>query len=75
MTPDQLAAQVEADATWRREPCPCGSRNRLIGWRPCRCRGHQTRHCLDCDTWSYRPELGERCRDPRMGAADGGVTT
>lgn len=48
---------------------PLGPRRVLIGWAPCRCRGHHTWTCqVDtadgelCGASVYHPEPGARCR-------------
>jgi len=78
LTPDELAAiaaEVEADAAWRREPCPCGARDTTHGWHPCRCGGHRTKHCWGCGREVFRPELSERCADPSFGPPPPGFPT
>ena len=68
---DALAAAQRATAEWRAATCSgCGANgpySTLHGWHPCRCGGHATKHCQCCDLREYRPELGERCKAPRIG--------
>ncbi len=53
---------------------PLGPRRVLIGWSPCRCRGHHTWTCQVelpsgrlCGTTVLHPEPGERCRPVGIG--------
>lgn len=68
-----------ADGRWRTvEPVRCpfghpfGPRLVLVGWSPCRCRGHHTWTCRTptpdglCNAVIRHPEPGPRCRAARI---------